>query len=134
MIDRRPEPRPLLLCLDMEADSETLCRLAWQRAQRCSQPLHVLHVLQADGDEAEARGRLKELLTRCGASAETVSIVAGVPEVVIPQVAERSRAAPLVLGRRHRPTVERIYVGSTTSAVISQARVPVLVIPLHGED
>ena len=57
-------------------------------------------------------------------------IEVGIPEDVIVAVAQRLASGPILLGRRRRETVERIYVGSTTSAVISLARRPVLVIPL----
>lgn len=126
--------RPMLLCLDLESDSEALCRLALERARRCGQTLLVLHVMQTATEPQQTESRIHALLTRCAAEPAQVILETGTPEELIPQVATRSRADPVVLGRRHRATIDRIYVGSTTSAVISQTRVPVLVIPLHGED
>ena len=125
--------RPMLLCLDLESDSEALCRAALDYSHRCGQPLQVLHVMQAAAESQRVEARIRELLAHCGVKPVEVILEAGSPEELIPQVAARCQAAPVVLGRRRRATVDRIYVGSTTSAVISQARVPVLVIPLHGE-
>jgi len=62
---------------------------------------------------------------------EAVAIRAGLPEETITAYGEEYPMDPIVLGRRQRSMVERIHVGSTTSAVISLASCPVLVVPLH---
>jgi len=133
MTEPTPDEKPLLLCLDLEPDSEALCRAALARARRCGQPVQVLHVMPAFSEPRPVEGRLHALLGRCGAEVARVMVESGSPEERIPQVAARCGADPVVLGRRSRTTVDRIYVGSTTSAVISLCRTPVLVIPLPGE-
>ncbi|WJW76362.1 universal stress protein [Thiohalobacter sp. IOR34] len=135
MTESMNRPPSMLLCLDLESDSETLCRMALEYSRRCGQPLQVLHVMQAANDEQQCRDRLLALLASCGLSlpAKAIHIETGTPEERIPEVAARCRVAPVILGRRQRSTVERIYVGSTTSAVISLCRMPVLVIPLPSE-
>jgi len=126
---------PLLLCLDLEAGSRELARAAARHAARCHWPLHVLHVLQhplGEADRRHHRERLRALCREClpGLPDTHLHIEEGLPEDVIVAVAQRLNSGPILLGRRQRETVERIYVGSTTSAVISLARRPVLVIPL----
>ncbi len=131
-------PRPLLLCLDLEAGSDQLAQYAHAHAARCDLPVHVLHVVQhplTDDDVARARQRLARLCREHlpAVAAENLLVAHGVPEEAIVELAARLDAGVIVLGRRRRPTVERIYVGSTTSAVISLARRPVLVMPLAAD-
>ena len=126
---------PLLLCADLEAGSEGLIEYAATRARRCRQAVRVLYVAPPvlDGTaRATAAERLHALVDAVLAGVEIagVDVIAGVPEDVIIQQAARWHADPIVLGRRRRSTVERIYVGSTTSAVIALARRPVLVVPV----
>ncbi len=126
---------PLLLCLDLEAGSRELAREAARHARRCHWPLHVLHVLQHPLGEADRRHHRERLRALCqeimpGLPDDHLHVEEGIPEDLIVAVAQRLDSGPILLGRRRRETVERIYVGSTTSAVISLARRPVLVIPL----
>jgi len=129
---------PLLLCLDLEAGSHELARKAASHATRCHWPLHVLHVLQHPLGEADRRHQYEQLHALCQKIMPTLPddhlhIEEGIPEEMIIAVARRLNSGPILLGRRQRETVERIYVGSTTSAVISLARRPVLVIPLDTD-
>jgi len=91
--------------------------------------------MQSADEQQQVEARIRELLARCGAEPARVAVTieAGAPEEQIPLVAARYQATSVILGRRHRSTIDRIYVGSTTSAIISLMQVPVLVIPLHGE-
>jgi len=61
---------------------------------------------------------------------EAVAIRHGLPEETIVAYAKEYAVDPIVLGRRQRSTIERIHVGSTTSAVISLATGPVLIVPI----
>jgi len=129
---------PLLLCLDLEAGSRALAETAADYARRCQWPIHVLHVLQSPLGEADRRQHRERLQALCQAvlpdlPADHLHLEEGVPEDAIVAVAQRLGSGPILLGRRQRETVERIYVGSTTSAVISLARRPVLVIPLAAD-
>lgn len=126
---------PLLLCLDLETGSRELAATAAEYARRCQWPLHVLHVLQSplgEADRSQHRDRLQALCHDIfpDLPADHLHLEEGLPEDAIVALARRLDSGPILLGRRHRETVERIYVGSTTSAVISLARRPVLVIPL----
>ncbi|HHC72556.1 MAG TPA: universal stress protein [Thiotrichales bacterium] len=126
---------PLLLCLDLEAGSRELACEAARYAARCHMPVRVVHVLQSPLDRRDRAGRLERLQALCHKLLPEVPethihLEEGVPEECIVAVAEHYSTGPILLGRRRRQTVERIYVGSTTSAVISLAQRPVLVIPL----
>ena len=128
----------VLLCLDMEAGSGKLAGYAADRARRCGDTVHILHVVRPDasGEEIERAGARVEGLVQDRMDCpppETVEIIPGIPEDVIISKADLDQTDLIILGRRARSTVERIYVGSTTSAVISLARRPVLVVPL-GRD
>ena len=133
---QRPIEGPLLLlCLDLEAGSTALARHAWEHSRRCNQSVIVLHVLAPGPGAAAAqdrRERLRALLAAVDAEAARlpVEILSGIPDQVIPAHARDAGVGTIVLGRRHRPPVERLYVGSTTSAVICQAPCPVLMVPL----
>ena len=129
---------PVLLCLDLEAGSRELAQVAADYARRCQWPLHVLHVLQSPLAEADRRQHRERLQALCRTISpdlpdDHLHVEDGIPEDVIITVAQRLDSGLILLGRRHRETVERIYVGSTTSAVISLARRPVLVIPLAAD-
>ncbi len=128
--------QPMLLCLDLEEGSETLARYAAARAALCNQPVHVLYVRpKAEGGPAieDAQARLDKLVTDAlgDVTVEAVAIRTGLPEETIVAYAREYAVDTIVLGRRQRSTVERIHVGSTTSAVISLASSPVLVVPLN---
>ena len=127
--------QPMLLCLDLEEGSEALARYAATRAANCNQPVHVLYVCpKAEGGPAieDAQARLDTLVTDAlgDVTVEALAIRPGLPEETIAAYAREYAVDTIVLGRRERSTVERIHVGSTTSAVISLATSPVLVVPL----
>ncbi len=129
---------PLLLCLDLEAGSDHLARWAAQLARRCGQRVQVLYVSPvplSPAQRLEKEQRLQRLLEEPFQGLEIIAteLREGVAEEVIVEVARRVDADTILLGRRQRTAVERIYVGSTTSAVISLARRPVLVVPVPGQ-
>ena len=129
------KPHSMRLCQDLKQGSQTLARYAGARAAHCSQPVHVLYVHpKAHGDPAieDAQTRLDKLGTQTLAdvTVEAVAIRRGLPEETIVTYAKEYAVDPIVLGRRQRSMGERTQVGSTTSAVISLAASPVLVVPL----
>jgi nucleotide-binding universal stress UspA family protein len=125
---------PMLLCVDLEADSEILANYAAKYAMHCRQSLHVLYVIpQASRQtDAEARQRLKALVDKTldRVKVEAIVLRRGVPEDEILSYAESHPCDPVMLGHRHRSTVERIYVGSTTRTVLSLSPRPILVVPI----
>jgi len=129
---------PFLLCLDLEAGSDRLVRWAAQLARRCGQPVQVLYV-SPGSLSVERRHRKKQRLQDLVAEPfQDLEITImdpreGIAEEVIVEVARQIDAGVILLGRRQRTAVERIYVGSTTSAVISLARRPVLVVPVSEQ-
>ncbi len=129
---------PMLLCVDLQQGSETLARYVAERITRFPQPLHVLYVHPESGSLSfeNAQLQLDALVneTLAGVSIESVILRQGLPEEIIVAYAKECAVDSIVLGRRRRSTVERIYVGSTTSAVISLAPCPVLVVPLILEE
>jgi nucleotide-binding universal stress UspA family protein len=125
----------MLLCLDLERGSDALARYAGARAMHCKQNVHVLYVHpKADNGPAweDAQARLDRLVTAnlADVTVEAVVIRHGLPEEMIVAYAKKYANDPVVLGRRQRSTIERIHVGSTTSAVISLATTPVLIVPV----
>ncbi len=131
------QPPPLLLCLDLEKGSEDLARYAAGVAARCGQDIHIVYVEPTGGGPVirDARGCLASLCDKCMAEVKIKEIVVsrGIAEDEIIAYAGQNYFDPIVLGRRKRPAVERIYVGSTTSAVLSLVSSPVLVVPLSEE-
>ncbi|RMG95938.1 MAG: universal stress protein [Deltaproteobacteria bacterium] len=125
-----------LVCLDLEPGSRTLVRQAAALAERCKWSVALLHALpsglRADDARKTRQGELEALWRDASDVRPPVAVLvaAGPAEDVILDAARRIDADCIVLGRRLRPHVERIYVGSTTSAVLSFARRPVLVLPL----
>ncbi len=137
-MQRPSEGQISLLCLDLEAGSAALARYAWERSQRCDERLQILHVLPEGlgGNAAQAhRERLLTLLTAVAPEMRKcpVTLIEGIPDELIPIHARDTGVTSILLGRRHRPAIERLYVGSTTSAVICQAPCPILVVPLSAE-
>lgn len=127
--------RPVLLCLDLEAGSHELAKYAADFATSCKLPVHVLHVLQSRLDETGQERSRRQLAAICQeilpwVPAEHIHVAEGLPEDCIVTNAGEIGAGMILLGRRKRITVDRIYVGSTTSAVISLASRPVLVVPI----
>ncbi len=127
---------PILLCLDLEAGCETLAQYAAAYAARCGQPLHVLYVMsKALGKAAQeaALQRLQQLVDQTLAEVivEAVVIRRGLPEEVIVAYAGEHCVDQIILGRCQRSTKHHTYVNSTTSAVISLAHSPVLLVPLN---
>jgi nucleotide-binding universal stress UspA family protein len=131
---------PVLLCLDLESGSRELAEYAAGFTARCKLPLRILHVLQrrlSDADIEHSRQRLADICREIlpGVAPDHIHVATGLPEDHIVEIAARYGAGTILLGRRKRLTVDRIYVGSTTSAVISLASRPVLVVPLrHDSD
>lgn len=127
----------VLLCLDLEAGSQELAHQATQHARQCGQSILLLHVIRTMiGNEEVARCRqcLTEIANEAlaGVRIEDTLIEQGTPEEIIISIAQEYGVNSIVLGRRFRTTVDRIYVGSTTSAVISVATRPVLVVPVDA--
>jgi len=129
----------MLLCLDLEQGSDRLVARAAPIAQRWAAPVRIVHATRTalTGPQTkDVMARLHALVDGplAGHAVDGVELAQGVAEHVIVAAANRCGAIAIVLGRRSRSTVERIYVGSTTSAVISLAQRPVLVLPLDGDE
>jgi len=127
----------MLLCLDLEQGSRTLARYTAELARRCDQNIHLFYVGPSGGSPVikNPRARLEAIAaeTMQGINVEAIILRQGLAEDEIIAYARGCAIAPIVIGRRQRSAVERIYVGSTTSAVLSLASCPVLVVPLLTE-
>jgi nucleotide-binding universal stress UspA family protein len=126
----------MLLCLDLERGSRELAQYAATRARRCQQSILILHVASPRHDDLESLQKQLNGIAEtelAGVEITGILIEQGVPEDHIVAVAQQQATEMIILGRRKRPVVERIYVGSTTSAVLSLAGIPVLVVPLIEE-
>ena len=128
------DKRPLLLCLDLEAGSDVLALYCLHLATRCALPLHVLYVLPKASKETEesALQRVREIIDKTlrRTQVDAVVIHRGNPEDHIIQYANQRLFEFVILGHRRRSTLERVYVGGTTCAVISLSHAPVLVVPV----
>lgn len=127
---------PLLLCLDLEQGSMTLARYVAELARRCGQVIHLFYVEPTGGSAVikDARTRLEAIAaeTLQGINVEAIVLRQGRAENEILTYAKQCDCDPIIIGRRQRSAVERIYVGSTTSAILSLASCPVLVVPLFS--
>jgi nucleotide-binding universal stress UspA family protein len=128
------EQTTILLCLDLEADSDHLARFTARFAAQGVKKVHVLYIetrkLNHHRKEKE-RVALRQLV---GAAMQSVEIAAievleGVPEDVILRYLSDHPIDLIVLGHR-QDARERIHVGSVTKAVIKKSPIPVLVVPL----
>ena len=127
----------LLLCLDLEQGSMALARYAAGLTKRCNQVVHLFHVEPTGGSIVikDARARMEAIAAEIfqEINVEAITLRRGRAEDEIIAYTKESVFDPIVIGRRQRSAVERIYVGSTTSAVLSLASCPVLVAPLSKE-
>ncbi len=125
----------LLLCVDLENGSQQLIRSAAEHAQRCQLTTYVLYISRKPLDEPVRVKVLKQIHRLidqpfADLNIKTVEIASGIIEETIVKIASHHKAQLIMLGRRQRSKVDRIHVGSTTSAVISLASRPVLVVPV----
>ena len=125
----------ILLCLDLEEGSRELARFCKDCAENWNYPVHVIHIHRDGGRDIEDVDSdlsviVEEILNNLRVPA--VKILKGLPEEAIIEFANEMTSTPIImLGRRKRRIADRIYVGSTTSAVISLSPYPVLVVPLN---
>ena len=128
----------MLLCVDLEKGSRALARYGAELAGRCDQEIHLFYVEPTGGSHVikDPRACLESLAAEIleGVTIKAFVLRCGIAEEEIMAYAAQFDIAPIVIGRRQRSSVERIYVGSTTSAVISMATCPVLVVPLSREE
>lgn len=125
----------ILLCLDLEESSRELAEFCRDCAEHWNYPVHVIHIHGDGGQdiedvESDLSIIVDEILHNLRAPA--VKMLKGLPEEAIIEDAKEKMSNPIImLGRRKCRIADRIYVGSTTSAVISLSPYPVLVVPLN---
>lgn len=129
-----PSTSSILLCLDLEEGSKKLAEFCRDSAKRWNYPVHVLYVKGKGGREIEdIQSDLSVIKNEIlhNVRVPIVKILKGLPEESIIEFAKEITSTPIImLGRRKRRIADRIYVGSTTSAIISLSPYPVLVVPL----
>jgi len=125
----------ILLCLDLEEGSRELAEFCKDCAEHWNYPVHVIHVHGDGGRDIEDVEPDLSIITDeilYNLRVPAVKILKGLPEEVIVEFANEITSTPIImLGRRKRRIADRIYVGSTTSAVIALSPYPVLVVPLN---
>ena len=125
----------ILLCLDLEEGSRELAEFCKDCAEHWNYPVHVIHVHDDRGRDIEDVEPDLSVITAeilYNLRVPAVKILKGLPEEAIVEFANEITSTPLIiLGRRKRRIADRIYVGSTTSAVICLSPYPVLVVPLN---
>lgn len=135
-IQEYPSVDSILLCLDLEKGTMELAYFCADCARSWSCPVRILHVLSESGRAIEdVEAHLKHIVDEmsAGISVEVLSMKGGLPEESIIEYAREKMNNPIImLGRRKRRIADRIYVGSTTSAVISLSDYPVMVVPLNS--
>jgi nucleotide-binding universal stress UspA family protein len=60
----------------------------------------------------------------------SINIEFGVPEKIIIDAAERTKASLIVMGNRKKSPLSRMFLGSTANKVLQSATIPVLLVPL----
>lgn len=125
----------ILLCLDLEEGTIELAEYCNKIAQDWDCVVKVIHIHSDEGQGIkDAETYLNSIVdeTLNDVSVFKVNIVIGTPEEQIIEIADKITDAPIImLGKRKRRIADRMYVGSTTSAVISLSTHPVLVVPLN---
>jgi len=125
----------ILLCLDLEEGTRELAEYCNQCAQDWDCAVQVIHIHSDEGQGIkDAESYLNAIVdeTLNNVKVSQVKIVIGTPEEHIIEFANEISDVPIImLGKRKRRIADRIYVGSTTSAVISLSNHPVLVVPLN---
>jgi|APLak6261664116_1056043.scaffolds.fasta_scaffold95340_2 nucleotide-binding universal stress UspA family protein len=128
------EQTTILLCLDLETDSDRLARFTARFAAQGVKKVHVLYVetrkLNRHRQEKEEVA-LRQLVGAAmqGVEIAAIEVLEGVPEDAILRYLSDRSIDLIVLGHR-QDAIERIHVGSVTQALISQSPIPVLVVPL----
>ena len=125
----------ILLCLDLEEGSRELIEFCRDCAEHWHYPVRVIHIYGDGGQDIEdVESDLNVIVDAVlpNLRVPVVKILKGLPEEAIIEFANEISSTPIImLGRRKRRIADRIYVGSTTSAVISLSPYPVLVVPLN---
>lgn len=145
--------RPVLVPVDFSSCSRAALSFAGNLVKCIDAPLLVLHVVHESGAEAGyyrrngTSGMLRPLEDVAGdmlqafvdetfkadgaddAAARTrLLLVTGVPATRIREIAERERAALLVMGTHERAGLARLAMGSVAYEVAHQTRVPVTIV------
>ena len=155
------EKRPVLVAVDFSEDSRAALVWACRMSELTKAPILVLHVVH---DPAEAPGTYKqnekdnlrpmedvaekmmadflESLGGCGVSADVLErigtrLVRGLPVTRILEVAEKERAAMIVMGSQGRTGLDRLLLGSKAEQVVRLSPIPVTIVksePKAGEE
>ncbi|MBI2821570.1 MAG: universal stress protein [Acidobacteria bacterium] len=137
--------KPVVCAVDFSNASLQGLKFAIELARDYRVDLRVIHVLElgpaveALGEEtrvhlasvpARVKSKLDAVVATFGAPRETTTaVVQGKPSEMIVEEAARARSDLLVVGRRGNTSLDRASIGSTTSAVLRAAYLPVLVVP-----
>jgi nucleotide-binding universal stress UspA family protein len=143
---------PILVAVDFSPDSDAAFAWAADLAGRLAAPLHVLHVVHepaaspgyyertggSDWVQLESVARkmleryvqqMREKLPGLGAlPGLDASVVSGLPETRILEIAERVGARMIVLGGQGRTALADILLGSKAERVVRLSSVPVTVV------
>ena len=140
---------PVILATDLGPASIAAARFATAFARQAQRPLLCVHVGQPRWSEGveltpdllslrEAyRARVEREAREWAVHhcPETPLVVGyGDPAEYLPALAGQREASLLVLGSRRLSLLERVFVGSTASAVASAARCAVAIVPLDAEN
>lgn len=138
---------PILVATDLGDDSIAACRFAQQMGVRMSRPVTAVHVLApvdpilraylsegpwrelAEKEHARGVTALAAWLERHGFGAMDTEVVQGSTIDELGKLVVSTRSPLLVAGSRRLPTLERAFVGSTSSALASEMPAPIAIVP-----
>ena len=138
-----PMVGPVVCGVDFSEDSKRALRWANLMAQRLSQPLIVVHAVEAllasaariqygeDAVEATFTPQLEEFVAQAigGESHARLQFGVGDPAGVIRGTALSANAGLIVLGTQGLGQAGRLWFGSTTTKVLRETTTPVLAVP-----
>jgi nucleotide-binding universal stress UspA family protein len=124
--------KTILAPVDFSDASDNSVSFAAELAKRSSARLFIVNILQKDGDEDEAKGKLNSLVAgliksfeiTCESSLAHGNLIGALKKIIAVQQPDL-----IVMGTKGASGLKKILIGSNTVNVLANTKVPVLVIP-----
>ncbi len=130
--ERFEPPQSIVIAFDGSATAQTTVQTV--RASPLLKGLPVRLAMAIGNDSATARAKASAALDSARAALvaagfdTTIEMLSGEAEAVLPPLLKREAAALLVMGAYGHSRIRQLIVGSTTTALLRLAEVPVLVL------
>jgi nucleotide-binding universal stress UspA family protein len=124
--------KTILAPVDFSDASDNSVSFAAELAKRSSARLVIVNILQKDGDEEETKDKLQSLETGLIKSFEIIcesSLAHGNLIDTLKKIISVQQPDLIVMGTRGASGLKKILIGSNTVNVLTNTKVPVLVIP-----